>query len=182
MSENHNELTQGVVPGGLRSREENRILICYLVAKLGKPVNQDLLCDAVCAEGISNYFEIKQALSDLIESKNIYTDNDGCLFLSIQGKSNVSALEHDLPYTVREEALNAVINAQTRQKEEQNYSVEIEPLERGYNVTVNVLDSDEKIMSATIYVADYEQALTVKNKFNNNPVKIYSEIISLLMA
>ncbi len=182
MAENYNEFTQGVEPGGLRSREENRILICYLVAKLRKPITQDMLCDTICAEGISNYFELKQSLSDVIESNNVYTDSDGYLFLTVLGKKNLSILEHDLPYSIREKALNSVVNAQTKQRQQQDYNIEIEALDKGYNVTVSVLDSNEKLMSTTIFVADYEQALKVKEKFNENPVKIYSEIISLLMA
>ena len=182
MSDNFDGFTQGIEPGGLRSRNENRILICYLVAKLGKPITQELLCDTVCAEGISNYFELKQALFDVIESKNIYTDSDGYLYLTVQGKENLATLEHDLPYTIREKSLNAVLNAISKQQRTQDYSVDIDALENGYNITVCILDSGEKLMSTTIYVADYEQALTVKEKFENNPVKIYSEIVALLMA
>ncbi|MBQ7548875.1 MAG: DUF4364 family protein, partial [Clostridia bacterium] len=52
----------------------------------------------------------------------------------------------------------------------------------GYNISISVLDGSDEIMSVSLYAADYEQAMQVKTKYLSNPTKVYSGIISLLMA
>ena len=55
-------------------------------------------------------------------------------------------------------------------------------MEKGCNVTISVVDADDEIMSVKLFVADYDQALAVKERFLEDPVKIYSNIVALLLA
>ena len=98
------------------------------------------------------------------------------------GKQNTATLENDIPYTVRESAFNAAVKLQTRLRRESEHRIEITRLENGCNITMSVLDGSDALMTVTVFVADYEQALAVKEKFLSDPVTVYSNIISLLMA
>ena len=49
-------------------------------------------------------------------------------------------------------------------------------------VTISVVDADDEIMSVKLFVADYDQALAVKERFLEDPVRIYSNIVALLLA
>ena len=48
--------TEGIVPGGLTSHSEVKILCCYLLNIQNKPVPQDVLVSAVSKDGLVNYF------------------------------------------------------------------------------------------------------------------------------
>lgn len=180
----YDAFTEGVEPGGLRNRNEIKTLICYLISHLDTPITKDQLNNIICEEGLANYFELNQALSEVVENGNVtVTDSeDPELFITEIGKSNTATLEKDLPYTVRESAFNAAVRLQTRLRREREHRIEITRLESGCNITLTVLDVNDELMSVTLFVADYEQALSVKEKFLSDPVKVYSDIVALLMA
>ena len=180
----YDAITEGVEPGGLRNRNEIKTLICYLVSHLDTPITKGQLNNIICEEGLANYFELNQALSEVVDNGNIYVSDaeDPELFITEIGKNNTDTLEKDLPYTVRENAFNAAIRLQTRLRREREHRIEISRLENGCNITMSVLDGNDELMTVTLFVADYEQALSVKEKFLSDPVKVYSNIVALLMA
>lgn len=183
--ENNDAFTQGVDLGGLRDRKEIKTLICYLVSRLEIPITKEQLSTIICEEGIANYFELSQALSEVMESGNVYaeeTEGDPKLFITEKGKFNSKAIEDEIPYTVRENAFNAAIRLQTRLRREREHRISIEKLDVGCNITMSVLDGEDELMSVKLFVADYEQALGVKEKFLSDPIKVYSNIVALLMA
>lgn len=173
--------SEGIELGGLRTKNEIKILIGYLLCRLDTPLTREQLDEIVCGEEIANYFEMSQALSELVENENIYIkDND--LIITRKGRENSETLEHDIPYTVREKALNAAIRLQTRLRRERENKISIDRVEKGCNVTISVVDTDDEIMSVKLFVADYDQALAVKERFLEDPVRIYSNIVALLLA
>lgn len=173
--------SEGVELGGLRTKNEIKILIGYLLSRLDTPLTREQLDEIICGEEIANYFEMSQALSELIDNDNIYLkEND--LILTRKGKENSETLEHDIPYTVKEKALNAAISLQTRLRRERENKISIDRVEKGCNVTISVVDSDDEIMSVKLFVADYDQALAVKERFLEDPVRVYSNIVALLLA
>lgn len=182
--ENYDAFTSGVEPGGLRNRNEIKTLICYLVAQLEAPISKEQLSTVICEEGIANYFELNQALIEVIISGNISVDEnetDPFLYITEEGKKFCRAIEHEIPFSVRENAYNACLRYQTRLRREKEHRIRIDKLENGCNITMSVVDGDDELMTVTIFVADYEQALAVKEKFLSDPVTVYSNIIALLM-
>ena len=183
--ENYDAFFEGVEPGGLRSRNEIKLLICYIICKIDGGITKNQLTDILCRKSLANYFEISQALSDVIRTGNIrseFDDGEEFLYPTELGKANTNQLEDDLPYTVKETALNATVEMLTRYKREQENNIKIEPHGSGYDVTISVMDNDDKLLSVTLFVADYEQAQSVKEKYLRDPVKFYSTIVALLMA
>ena len=68
----YDAFTEGIEPGGLRNRNEIKTLICYLVSHLDTPITKGQLNNIICEEGLANYFELNQALSEVIENGNIH--------------------------------------------------------------------------------------------------------------
>ena len=61
----------GIIPGGLRNRSNVRLLICYIINCVNKPVRKDLVITAMQKNGVANYFEILDAFNDLENKQNI---------------------------------------------------------------------------------------------------------------
>ena len=183
--EQYDAFTSGIEPGGLRSRNEIKTLICYLVSRLETPITKEQLCTVICEEGIANYFELNQALSEVADSGNISLEesvSDPKLYITSDGKNFCRTIERDIPYSIRENAFNACIRFQTRLRREREHKIQIDRLENGCNITMSVLDGEDELMTVTLFVADYDQALAVKEKFLSDPVTVYSNIVALLMA
>ncbi len=183
--ENYDAFTQGVEPGGLRTKSEIKLLICYVVCKIDNGIAKNQLNNILTGEGIANYFEANEALAEVVKTGNIrieYEDENEILFPTELGKNNVSLLENTLPYSVKEIALNCAVEIKARLKREQENKVEITRHGEGYDVTISILDNEDKLMSVTLFVADSGQADYVKEKFLQDPAKMYSTIVALLMA
>ena len=183
--ENYDAFFEGVEPGGLRSRNEIKLLICYIICKIDGDITKNQLTDILCKKSLANYFDISQALSDVIRTGNIrseFRDGEEILYPTDLGKANTAQLEDELPYTVKEAALNATVEMMTLYKREQEGNVKIEPHGSGFDVTISIMDNEDKLLSVTLFVADEEQAQNVKEKYIKDPVKFYSTIVALLMA
>ncbi|MBP3329691.1 MAG: DUF4364 family protein [Clostridia bacterium] len=174
----------GVEPGGLTSKTEIKLLICYLLKSLDAPLSKLQLSDIIQGEGLANYFELIQALDELIRDNNVkmnLEDTDEMLTVTEKGINSVEDLEMDfLPRSVKEKAVNTAIRLQTLARRERENKIEVDKLENGYNVTFFFGDEKTQLMKLTIYVADEIQVETVKKNFLEDPIKLYSEIITSL--
>lgn len=183
--ENYDAFFEGVEPGGLRSRSEIKLLICYIICRIDGGITKNQLTDILCKKSLANYFEISQALSDVMKTGNItseFKDGEEILYPTDLGKANTAELEDELPYTVKETALNATVESMTRFKRERDNDIKIEPHGNGFDVTISVMDNEDRLLSVTLFVADEEQAQNVKDKFLQDPIKFYSTVVALLMA
>ena len=170
----------GIEPGGLRTRNEIKLLVCYLLSSVDERITRSQLCEIALDKGLANYFEINQAVSDLIENGSVISDFIECeeyLSVTEQGRESTKTLEIQLPRSVREKALNAAIKMFTLAKRKRENKVDVQKLDGGgYHVTFSM----EEMMKLTIYVADEMQVETVTNNFYEDPIKLYSGIIASL--
>lgn len=177
--------TEGVAMGGLRSKNDIMLLICYLLKKLGKPVSINIIVDVMQGEQIANYFEAMNAVAELVENGNLTLENvDGVDYLSVttKGINAVSVVEEDLPRSIRETAFQSAVHYQTIEQNSKDNHVKIESVEDGYQVSFSMTDKDLDLMKLSIFVADRDQAETLKNNFIEDPVRLYSAILSALMV
>lgn len=52
----YDAFTAGVEPGGLRTRDEIRILLCYLLTSVNAPLSREDILQSVQGLGLANYF------------------------------------------------------------------------------------------------------------------------------
>ena len=95
--------TAGVEPGGLNSTKDIKILCCYLLNYVNKPVQHEQLVEALTVSGLVNYFEVASAISELLLLGNIIQDENGYT-ISRSGIEIANTLGSDLPLSVREKA------------------------------------------------------------------------------
>ena len=62
---------EGIEPGGLRSRNEIKVLICYLLKSIDQPISKQLINEILQENGLANYFEINQAVIDLVKAGSL---------------------------------------------------------------------------------------------------------------
>ena len=181
----YDAFSAGVEFGGLRTRQEIKLLICYLLENLEKPLSKIQINELMQGQGLANYFEVNQALDELISAGTLELEKfEELEMLVLTEKVHEAAklLESGLPKTVREKAINAAVKMQTNARRQRENKIEVKKLESGYHVTFTILDKDDILMSLTVYVADITQVETIKQGFLNDPVGLYSGIIASLTA
>ncbi len=174
--------TAGVAPGGLISSQHVKLMVCYILARIGKPISRDDMLSLLQYEEIANYFEVVQAIDDLNKGGTIRRTDAPFEEYEItnDGEEVVAELYRDLPYTMREKALKAAIKMMARNRSEAENRVEMVETDVGVNVTCSVMDIDRPILTVTLLVPDMDQANLVKETFLDNPLKVYSGSIALL--
>lgn len=174
----------GIELGGLRSRDDIRLLICYLLKSIDAPMTRQMLNDSMQEDGLANFFEVGQAIEELLKTGNITTDilqDEEVLIVTERGREAAELLQTSLPRTVREKAVNSAIRLTTRAKVERDNKIEVKKEDDGgYTITFTLFDRGTELMKLSIYVVDSLQLETVKQNFINDPVKVYSSIITSL--
>ena len=171
---------EGINPGGMRSKNEIRILICYLIKSVKAPVSKELILESLQKDGLANYFEASACFDDLLKNRHIKLTDGNKYSLTEDGMMIATQLEDSLAYTVKEKAFHCVMMLLEEEKTERENKVEIVKNERGYNVKCSITSEGLTILSLEFYVPDYEQAKLVKKNFRKNPELLYKTTIAVL--
>ena len=171
--------TAGVKMGGLTNDTEIRILLCYLIKSVG-PVTREAMEAALLQEELVNYFEFVGALNDLvaqglaIEGANGYT-------ITEKGTTVAQTLSEDLPRSVREKAVAAVLRCQTWARKEAKYSARITEKADGHcTVRCTVKGLDSELFCLELGAPDRLSAELVKKQFILKGNEIYQLLINKL--
>lgn len=172
----------GVALGGLVSTDEIRILICYILDSIKEPVPYQKLSELLHYEGIANYFEVGNAFASLSDNGHIVADeNDSeCYVITESGSRIASTLKTSVPLTIREKTYALTVKMLSKIKYAKESKIDITPIDKGYNIRCAVVEGDIELMSVSLFVADKDQALNIKELFLDDPTLIYSGIIELL--
>lgn len=173
----------GIELGGLRNRDDIRLLVCYLLKTIDKPIEKEQLNSALLENGLANYFEINQAVSELLSTAAVdmlLVNDEECYQILPRGREIAENLETTLPKTVRERAVNSAIKLMTLKEVEKENRIDVEKTDDGYNVTFYLMSGNDELMKLTLFVGDSMQVESIKKNYLKDPIKLYSSIITAL--
>jgi hypothetical protein len=177
-------ISAGVAPGGLYNREEIRTLLCDLTMQLARPLTISVAEAALTGEGLVNYFEFHAALQELTQTGKLELESSrGELVLRLPRRYHQAAatLARDLPRHARDRALHAAEQLQQSSRREADNRISVYPTkDGGFYITFRQGESDDMLMSVTIYVPDKEQAELVRRRFLEEPGRLYRAVIGAL--
>ena len=170
----------GVENGGLRDIAQIKILICYMLQSVGGTLARHLLDQALQSDGLCSFWNIATAISQLLEQGMIaqstrqdmvcYTVTDG-------GKACAGELETAIPLAVRERAVARAAALLSKAKALEENEISIDKTPDGYMVTCTIPDQNMELLTVRLSVSDSLQANFIKNKFLENPQRIYQKVL-----
>lgn len=174
----------GIEPGGLRDSNEIKVLLCYILKTVKKPLSFDSLNEILQGDGLVNYFEFAQSLHELLLSGHVDLIQDGGVDyykVTRLGAGTAELFERRLPASIREKAVKAAVRLLARIRRESENRVEIgaDP-GGGYAVDCVVLDQGDDLMRVRLLVPDMRQAELVKRQFLQSPETVYKGVLALL--
>ncbi|WP_294500618.1 DUF4364 family protein [uncultured Gemmiger sp.] len=170
--------TAGVKPGGLTNETEIRILLCYLV-KWAQPLTRDAMQGALLEEQLVNYFEFVDALNELQEQQFIEATDKGFV-ITDKGSVVAKTLSDDLPRSVRESAIRAVIRIQSWVHKAAQNKARIEKKGNEYRVICTIEDMGRESFQLQLDMPNRLTAEMVKNRFIAQGSEVYSQLLNLL--
>ncbi len=177
----YDAMTAGVKLGGLNSKHSIRILLCYIINSVGKPITQQQLHRAIVATELANLFEFGDALSQLERNKLIMKDNKDGYCVTEDGRMVAETLHTEVPLTVREQAYNAAINCLEYTNLTEHTKVEINKNDNGeYEIKCRLLSENKEVLSFIMPVHEPELAQHIMNRISENGRLLYSCLLATL--
>lgn len=175
---------EGIAPGGLRSKNEIKILICYLYNSVNDKMSKSLITEAIRNDELANFFEIVVAFDELVDSKTLLestpVDGENTYTLSENGKMIAMQLETTLAHTVKQKSYDCALRLLAERKTARENTVEIDKTENGFNVTCKISGGDIDLLTYTMFAPTYEQAEVIKKNFLSYPQTVYKTMLGLM--
>lgn len=183
MDNHYDALTGGIVLGGMRSKSDIRILLCYILRSLDAPFSKAGLNEVLQSTSLANFFEVNDAMSSLLNTGLISSEDiegEAYFTLTPQGREIADRLETDLPLNVRKTAVASALELLAKERAAFGAHADIIRLPKGYHVLLTIRDDDTVMMETKLYAADSIQANGIADSFMKNPGALYSGIIEAL--
>ncbi|MCI8386702.1 MAG: DUF4364 family protein [Acutalibacter sp.] len=175
-----NAFTGGVDPGGLWTKNDVRILICYVLASVDAPLTEEDLCGVIQGRALANYFETADALAALSQLGHVEKGPAGYT-VTATGRQVAQDLDSGLPLAVRDKALESALTLLALGRAKREHRVEVTEDGSGCRVTCHLSGGEGlELMSLTLYVPDKRQARMVKERFYQEPNLLYQRVLATL--
>ena len=173
---------QNVKVGGPYTIFDIKVMLCYLLDTLKKPISAEDLLNITQSEQLVNYFEYESAMGELLKAGHIekFTDETGEDFYKISenGAALVVELEASLAVALRARAVRAALKVLTFKQNSKENNVKIRESEKGgYILSFEIPGEPEPLCKVELYFPEAEMA---QDGFLTNPALTYTAILSAL--
>ena len=165
---------------------ESKILLLYILSKVGKPISHNELLELVSSIVDMNYFYFQQFLLDLLEdnfiSKYIQEDSEIYEITSV-GKNAIDLTIDIIPGILKLEVDSKFKKNLDTIKDKFSISAEYSPLsEREFSVRCKIVENNITIFDLQAHAGSREQAKHIVENWNNNATEIYPKILEQLIG
>ena len=163
---------------------ENKVLILYILDKIGKPISNDSLLNLVLAVTDMNYFYFQQFLLDLLENGyilNYHRDDHSFYEITAFGKETLSLTQDILPGIIKLRVDSNFKNELETFENEHSVIAEYTPRsESYYTVTCKIIDHNDTIFEVKTFAGSGEQAKDIVDNWKHHAEEMYPQILNIL--
>lgn len=167
-----------------QSLAENKVLLLYILEKIGKPVSNDALLNVVLGVTDMNYFYFQQFLLDLLENGYIsnYTKDDHVLYeLTDFGKDTLELTKGIVPGIIK---LRVDSNFKSKMEDFENeHSVVAEytpKSENHFDISCKIIERNETIFEVKTFAGSQSQAKDIVDNWKSHANVIYPKMLEII--
>lgn len=161
-----------------------KILICYFLRQINRPITPMQLTEIATDDGIVNYFVFTEAINQLLAAKTITIDEqDGEEYYVLSDLAKIGAddFKRIVPKSFRDKILGSGLRFFAKLKNEKDVKVSISEQERGYTVGIHCTDGPLMLMDLRLYAPDREQAELLADQIIKNPADFYGRVLDFAL-
>ncbi len=162
----------------LANIHDAKISICYLLAKINKPIRIYNLYSIIEDSKTMDFFMFSEAIEELKVNENISVEND-TIYILDKCRVSASYFEKDIHPYFKKQLVKSAFYYLSNVAHMDQANVTIEKTSHGYEVTCVISDNDFDLLRLTLFTPDETYAEFVKNKIYDNPLKYYQNIVDL---
>ncbi|MCH5192805.1 MAG: DUF4364 family protein [Oscillospiraceae bacterium] len=162
-----------------------KVLLCFLLEKLNRPVEETQLYEISMRSGVINYFHYTEAMEDLLKNGSVTRqerDKKTYIVLEEKGRLGADYFNDTVPYYFRKQLLAEALRYFARLERESEADIEILPQENGYEVRCMIKDGKLDLMNIGLYAPDTDQAQLLKEKIMLDPLGFYNKVVGYALG
>ncbi len=163
---------------------ENKVLILYILNKIGKPISNDSLLNLVLAVTDMNYFYFQQFLLDLLENGyiiNYFKDEHSLYNITDFGKETLALTQDILPGIIKLRVDSNFKNELDSFENEHSVIAEYNlKNDSSYIVTCKIIDNNDTVFELKTFAGSSNQAKEIVDNWNENANEMYPAILNIL--
>ncbi len=163
---------------------ENKLILLYIVDKIGMPVSNTHLTRIILENKFMNYFLLQQFLKELCDSSFLeHKETEGKSLYSITdtGKQTLSYFHHLIPAGIKGIIDNTVSDVKRTIKNETLITANFVPeSENEYTVQCKINEDSFSLIDLKISVGTKNDARLICDNWKQHSQSIYTEIIEIL--
>ncbi len=168
----------------LNSVHNVKVLICYLLEKIKRPVTEEQLYEIALDSEILNYFYYTEAMGELLKNKSVVrVERGGETYIEAteKGKFGAEYFNESIPYYFRKQLLKSAVYYFSRLKRESEADVSIQDVHNGCEVNCVIKDTGYDLMRISLYAPDRDQAKLIGDKIMLNPADFYRNVMGYVL-
>lgn len=157
-----------------------KILICYFLQQIGRPITPNQLTEIATSDGTVNYFIYTEAIEQMLEAGTLTVEEEAgesYYVLSEAGRAGAEDFKKIVPKSFRDKILSSGLKFFAKLKNDNDVKVSVTEQGKGYLVNCICTDGGIKLMELKLYAPDAEQAHMLADKIMLNPTDFYAKVI-----
>lgn len=161
-----------------------KILLCYILDKLSRPVTEEQLRLIAEDSGMISYFFLSDALEELISNGSVTAEDSGTsrlIRITEKGRLGSEYFNRYIPLVFRKNLLRSAFSFFLHEKNEGICRCEISDTGKGSKVDFALRDGETELISMSFYAPDRAQAELIAERIKANPIGAYKNILGFLL-
>lgn len=162
-----------------------KLIILFLLDKVDFSMTNTQISDFILEKDYTNYFNIQQSISELIEADFVTIESIGHnshYRITESGIETLSFFENMIPTGIQEDSLSYLRkNKYALRNEVSTLSEYFKAKKDDYTVRLRVIEKEESIIDLSISVPTSEDASRICNSWKTRSQQVYAYILSNLL-
>ncbi len=157
-----------------------KILICYFLRQINRPITPDQLTEIATADGVINYFVYTEAMNQMLEAKTVtIVEEDGVSYYALSPIATAGAddFKKIVPKSFRDRILASGLKFFAKLKNDHDVKCTVEECDRGYTVRCICTDGSLVLMDLKLFAPDAEQAQMLRDRILLDPTAFYGKVL-----
>ena len=163
---------------------ENKVLILYILNKVGKSISNDALLNLVLAVTDMNYFYFQQFLLDLIHDGYVVSyikEEEQVYSITEEGKKALDLTEDIVPGIMKLKIDSKLKPVLDNIEDSSSIVAEYTPRsENDYIVTCKIIENNQTIFEVQTFAGSPEKAKAIAENWKEHASEIYPKMMELL--
>ncbi len=164
---------------------ESKILLLYILSKVGKPISHNEILELVTSIVDMNYFYFEQFLLDLLEDNYILKykkENSDIYEITEDGKNAINLTIDIIPGILKLQVDSKFKENLDNVKDKFSISAEYTPItEKEFSVRCKIVENNITIFDLQAHAGSRQQAKQIVENWNNKATEMYPKLLEILV-